>query len=482
MTKRWVDATLRAARDAGVTDPDALLQAAAQAIAAARGWWTGEVAAWMPDVPDPGGLPTSVLGAIREGLLAAGERKASGAHYTPDDVAARVTEMVVRESASQVIDLSCGAGAFVLAAVRAGCDEVIGLDDDPLALRAAHHALWLESRGDPAQLPRVDLQQLDGLSDAAAARIADCDAVIGNPPYLFGEQRNTAGTDLARFTLAAGQWDTSWLFVEHALTHLRPGGRIGLLLPESIIARDEPQRVRQFILDRVGELHVWHIGPIFDAGVSVVALVATKAASGAAGSFIYERDGLRTSVPLDTVRTRPARTFLPAAATSASPVAGSVALGDLVSISRGEEIGKRDLQPIVAGQPLAPSLVPVLAGEGIAGGSPLAQPVPTRAMPADRVAKSRDRYRAPRIVIAKTGRRLRVGIDRVGHVALQSVYNLHLLPGAPPWATLEHLATVLASDAIHAAHIEPLTSARHVFPQITQRMLLAIRVPRGSAG
>ncbi|MGE0433843.1 MAG: hypothetical protein AB7S36_16425, partial [Planctomycetota bacterium] len=108
MTKRWVDATLRAARDAGVTDPDALLQAAAQAIAAARGWWTGEVAAWMPDVPDPGGLPTSVLGAIREGLLAAGERKASGAHYTPDDVAARVTEMVVRESASQVIDLSCG--------------------------------------------------------------------------------------------------------------------------------------------------------------------------------------------------------------------------------------------------------------------------------------------------------------------------------------------------------------------------------------
>ena len=73
-------------------------------------------------------------------------RRDAGLYYTPAHLAARVVEIALREggiAAGRVLDPCAGAGAFLVAAARAGLRDLHGFDLDPEALRVARHALRL---------------------------------------------------------------------------------------------------------------------------------------------------------------------------------------------------------------------------------------------------------------------------------------------------------------------------------------------------
>ena len=84
--------------------------------------------------------------AEKSRALGNSRRRDAGLYYTPPLIAARVLEIALRHggaSPGRVLDPCAGAGAFMVAAARAGLRDLHGLDLDPDALRVARRALRL---------------------------------------------------------------------------------------------------------------------------------------------------------------------------------------------------------------------------------------------------------------------------------------------------------------------------------------------------
>ncbi len=177
-------------------------------------------------------------GTIRTpGHLTAAERRALGAHYTPPDVAAELVAWAIDgwDGAAarpwRALDPACGAGAFLLAVREVAPDAgLVGLDVDPTAVEACR-----------AAVPGAVVHVADGLSPEPEGP-GRFDLVVGNPPFLGQLARATARAAAARQRLrdrfgavATGYVDTAALFLLAALDAVRPGGRIVLIQPDSVL-------------------------------------------------------------------------------------------------------------------------------------------------------------------------------------------------------------------------------------------------------
>lgn len=373
-----------------------------------------------------------------------------------------------------------------------------GVDLDPLALELAQAqcqilagslgepigASWVEGdavRGGPWRSQMKG--RGEGLGWGAAfpevfradgGRPPGFDVLLCNPPYLSGARR--PGWSPADYELAQGAWDVSWLFVEQASAITTPGASQGWILPDAVLARESTQPVRRWLL-RSRHLTIRHEGAIFAA--SVGAMLCCGHQRPGARQMHFERllpDGgvWRVARPLGRDLLHESARWPPALDDVDERL--GPALGEFVSIARGEELGKSSLERWSSAAACDDgSMVGVLTGGALR--EPHAQPLPTHVLSRERVRKPAERYRSPKLVIAKTGRRLTVAVDRRHHVALQSVYMLHLKADAPPWLTPWMLSALLNSEAVHQRFIAPWTDAKRVFPQITQRMLRDIRLP-----
>lgn len=186
---------------------------------------------------------------------AAALRKARGAFFTPDLVARYITEWAVRSTADRILEPSCGEASFLLAAV------------DRLAS--------LRSPGDGEQFAALDGVELHDASARAARKLlrdarvdarvmvsdffcigptGSYDVVIGNPPYIrYQEFSGMARARSREAALRAGVGLTnlasSWAaFAVHSALFLKPGGRMGLVLPAELLSVNYAAEVRRFLL------------------------------------------------------------------------------------------------------------------------------------------------------------------------------------------------------------------------------------------
>lgn len=96
-------------------------------------------------------------------------RRECDAYFTPDHVAAAcVATLSPALAGATVLEPSCGAGAFVRAALDAGAARVVALDLEP------------QLPGDLLDHPRVTIQRGDSLVVGPRVPV---DVVVGNPPY-----------------------------------------------------------------------------------------------------------------------------------------------------------------------------------------------------------------------------------------------------------------------------------------------------------
>jgi hypothetical protein len=282
----------RLSREAGVPlDPDMALWA---------------LAGGVPD-PDrdprpPGGLAgaavAEVLGAALEHATDGGRRRAQGLHVTPAWLAAQLVEqaLVPDAGAATVCDPACGGGAFLVAAAerlrRAGVDRrdvvrhlVWGADVDPVGLAAAEAALalWAGEAPPPGRLVVGDpLVAGGGLwPDAPAGGFG---AVVGNPPFQSQLGRRTArsAADRRRLRERYGDalrayTDTAWLFLLLGCELVRPGGRVVLVQPQSLVAARDAAAVRDAVVGRARLVDLWaDDGRVFAAAVRVCAPVLER--------------------------------------------------------------------------------------------------------------------------------------------------------------------------------------------------------------
>lgn len=203
----------------------------------------------------------------------AGSRKQLGAWYTPADLVEAVVDAVItpefvaaRHQSLAVLDPSCGDGRFLAAArnrsAALGATAALdGCDLDPTAVAAAR-----------AALPEgADIRCADALVTMWPPRRFDL--VIGNPPYL--SQMAATTTRGGSSSRGGGPYaDVAVEFLALAAELVDPvGGRVALVLPQSLLASRDAADVREAIGERAQMVWSWWSDRrVFDAQVHVCVL------------------------------------------------------------------------------------------------------------------------------------------------------------------------------------------------------------------
>lgn len=282
--------------------PDAVLDGVVAALATdlGRAGVLGDLrpCGELPAIPS--GATVDLLGAVHEALLEGGVRRRSGSFYTPPAIAAGVVALALaglepdERRRLRVCDPAVGGGAFALGAARAlheagasrhevirDCLWVADRDPAAAAVTTASLRLWAASEGVPPDPNVVVADTLitapSAWQESALASSAGFDLVVGNPPFLGqlrgGSVRSRQEASALRDALgdaARGYSDTAALFLLAALHMVRPGGRIALILPESILGASDSAAVREQVAEGCSLLHLWLAGqPVFEVSARV---------------------------------------------------------------------------------------------------------------------------------------------------------------------------------------------------------------------
>lgn len=486
------------------------------------------------------GLPaeTIALEAKRQ------KRKEQGIYYTPRWVTDYIVKQTVGRFIAErshdeilnikVLDPACGSGSFLIGAYaellsyHAGVrsktateldqwerlpiltGNIFGVDLDRQAVEIACLNLLLRSLAKRETLPSLaeNIRQGNSLISGGEKelkpyfgdawrekspfnweekfpqimRAGGFDVIIGNPPYLFGENLLPSEKEYCRtcYEVAKGQYDAFWLFYERSLGLLKEGGYHGYIIPDAILARDEVAILRKLLLTNAEIIGIAHVGLAFQqSGVSAVIIILRKAKKPASANFVFIEE--RSDTGVFTLKGQiMQRGFLEQnrqafildlafgwGEVKRKLMANCCCLGDIARLSRGEELGKKNLAKVKG--TVAKGKVPILAGEDVAR---FAIYEPQHVVAKTDIAKAKDNYESPKILIVKTGRRLVCSLDPNSRYTLQSLYNLQLNPNSP--LSYNYILGILNSKTMSAWIQREVTAYKRLFPQINQNHILSL--------
>ncbi|OLE07018.1 MAG: hypothetical protein AUG82_02920 [Ktedonobacter sp. 13_1_20CM_4_53_11] len=447
--------------------------------------------------------------------------------------------------ATRVLDPACGSGNFLAAAAhrlvsfvtRTGlpqeeCAALVqrnlwGFDPDPVSCFLSE--MQLSAAVTPSvgsvdtSMPitvaatRWHIHQADGL---ALQWPEPCvDLFLANPPYLAAKN-----TDLSAYPTAhrRGQADSYLLFLNLGLQIVRSGGWLGLVLPDPLLARTNAASERTRLLKEFTIHHLWHLSDVFTAQVGAVVIIAQKSPPRSQHQVAWKREKWKhitaaasnaQPIPL----TSPASTvsqslllhqpcaelryllsnehgsilerlqsYLASTPTSSSALAP---LNEFVSISRGEEFGRKSsyliqqetsnsLNVEPSWSPSDTTLLPYFpllrGGKDI---RPFRPPHSCWWIAREAIAKPLERYLSPKLLAVKSTDRLQAVLDLQGHVALQTLYLLHLRKQDAPVDDLYFFLALLNSRLLQRYVYVLYTAYKWVQPQIEQHVLAQLPVP-----
>jgi SAM-dependent methyltransferase len=458
--------------------------------------------------------PAALDGDWYEQQLGQAERRRRGHFSTPPELVARMLEWVGYRAGADlehlaVLDPACGVGNFLagaaktllaqgharqwlasrmLAALQA---NLWGLEMDPAACALAELRLRALARNlAPGKQPRFHVHQADALALPAAPRFP---LVIGNPPYLAARHH-----DLQRYQhgyLSIGQRDAYLLFIEQASRFVAPDGWLALVLPDPLLARGNAADARRLLLESFTVKRLLHLEGVFRADVGTLVLIARRVAPSPQYAIPWSRldwrnarqgeAGLAGTLRFEVWRRQPRaelRYLLgPAEAALFERLAREVPsapLGELVSISRGEELARGAAVSAAAGTTAGgTSLLPVLRG-GL-DVRPFRCRFADVYLRRDQVLKPLERYQAPKLLVVKSTSLLSAALDERGYVAVQTLYLLHLKTARYTAAqcSLGYLLALLNSRLLRGYLWLHHTAYKLVQPQIEQEALAPIPIP-----
>ena len=223
----------------------------------------------LPLIPSSGGPRESAenrrvnsVGAPATSQDAA-RRKELGAFYTPPAMAEALVRWAVRSAGDRVLDPSFGGLVFLRAArdrlLKLGTspkqvsEQISGFELDPEAHRAAMN-------GHPG-FAAERLLRADFFSIEPGDQVPQCQAVIGNPPYIRYQDFKRSSKVAHRVSEAAGvrltRLASSWApFLVHATAFVAPGGRMAQVLPAEILHAQYAGEITEFLRRRFASLTI----------------------------------------------------------------------------------------------------------------------------------------------------------------------------------------------------------------------------------
>lgn len=217
--------------------------------------------------------------------------KLRGGYYTSSEVASWLCSWAIRSSTDYVLEPSCGDGSFLTAAAKRFVE--LGARDSTIA----KHLTGIEIVSDEADRARTRLNGMIGLRARNVVITADFfgwwqdsdklafDAVVGNPPFIryqtFPEpHRSRAMAIMNKLGLTPNRLTNIWVpFVVAAVSSLRPGGRLALVLPAELLQVTYAAQLRSFLTDRFARIDIVACNELFfeKAEQEVVLLLADGA-------------------------------------------------------------------------------------------------------------------------------------------------------------------------------------------------------------
>jgi adenine-specific DNA methylase len=181
------------------------------------------------------------------------EQKLRGGYYTPLDLAAYITRWTLEKNPKTLLEPSCGDGIFIQALAEVGFGSKLSLTGFELF---EEEAIKAESRC--RRVPQLEwsIHSQDFLGWAIhwmASGQPKYDAVLGNPPfvryqYLPEEFQRRAETIFKLLDLHFTKHTNAWVpFVLASVALLKPGGRLGMILPAEIIHVTHAQSLRNYL-------------------------------------------------------------------------------------------------------------------------------------------------------------------------------------------------------------------------------------------
>ncbi|MCI5049665.1 MAG: N-6 DNA methylase [Rickettsiales bacterium] len=198
-----------------------------------------------------------------EASLSNAYKNKQGVYYTPESICDELLKEVKVNQTTAFCDPCCGSGNFLIAALKRGVspENISGYDIDPVAVEIAKRRIYDYSGIRCNKIVAEDFLSLNNLG-------VRYDLVITNPPW--GKKHSKQEKESLSNTLGLNQsLDSCSLFAKAIINAVKPGGQIGLLLPESFFNVKSFQEIREIILSQ-------EINFLFDHGKAFDGLV-TKA-------------------------------------------------------------------------------------------------------------------------------------------------------------------------------------------------------------
>jgi len=222
------------------------------------------------------------------------EEKASGATYTPPELARFVAAEMVREWDGQarkslrVLDPAVGAGELLSSLVThlptSQQVEAHGFDSDQTALDAAAKRLEGVHPNASLHLRRANFldvacgrAQMGSLFESRSDPLGAFDMVIANPPYV---RTQIIGASAARALAAqfglTGRVDLYHAFILAIAEVLKPEGVAGIIVSNRFMTTKAGATVRRVLQRRLRLRHIWDLGDtkLFDVAVLPAVLIA----------------------------------------------------------------------------------------------------------------------------------------------------------------------------------------------------------------
>jgi adenine-specific DNA-methyltransferase len=210
-------------------------------------------------------------------------QKLRGSYYTEPDIAEFLARWVLEIQPERLLEPACGDGAFFRALHRIRpkrlC-ELVACEIDPLEAKSAQiladRLTGVNGTVHIGDFLEWSLKRIDELPRF--------DGVLGNPPfiryqYLDAELQRQSERLFSRFDLPFTKHTNAWVpFVIASLALLRPGGRLGMVVPAELLHVLHARSLRDFLLANCAQIVVLDPKDIWfgDTLQGIVLLLAEK--------------------------------------------------------------------------------------------------------------------------------------------------------------------------------------------------------------
>lgn len=247
------------------------------------------------------------LGFIYISLQDIGQRKSSGAYYTPEKVVGELIDKLYETdsnlNAKSICDPCCGTGNFLLRLGAQGIDyaNLYGQDIDPTSVFLSRINITLMA----PEMSALDIQSRIIVGNTYFETFEQkFDVIVGNPPWGSNFSEEDALRCRKLFKTAVGKSIESYdLFVEKALSMLDHKGVLAFVLPEAILSVAAHDAVRKLMIDFCSFRFISYLGNVF-SGVQCPSIIL-----GIAPDDEKTVVGCKVSIGSDTFIISESRTF-----------------------------------------------------------------------------------------------------------------------------------------------------------------------------